>query len=331
MAPDYPCPPSCHLLPSETPSPGPVSCLSPCSRPPQAAYLSPLHWSFHTHFSYFKSRMSVENLGYLPVLENGFITLHPLSMLSLVLSLNSCRERVLHFAPVFLLSLCAERGCQATPADGLRALQLNHISCHREGGKNVWTSPCVWLHWFPKQSGSQDGEWHDSMSWHLHCHSTFSLGGPSCQVRCPGILPGWVAWSQQWWGCYGSSWRKPCPCLVPAGVLTHQCLPRPVGPQPSFAEVPLPGGPACSSTSLAHLTVFEFPHSPSCGARFTGGPWSCSPAACTLLLRLPMACLPTPGRRRPVSVEVFMSMCCLLIESLDSYCTLQRERPDSQG
>lgn len=38
-----------------------------------------------------------------------------------------------------------------------------------------------------------------------------------------------------------------------------------------------------------------------------------------------MAGLPTPGRMRPASVE-FMSMCHLLMASLDGYCTLQRAR-----
>lgn len=154
----------------------------------------------------------------------------------------------LRFAPVFLVPLCA---------DGLRALKLNPVSCPRGGADNVWASHCVWLHWFPKQSGSQGAGWHDCMSWHLRCYSTFLLGGEPCQVRCPGILPGWATWSEPWWGCCGSSWRKPCSCPVPAGALTHQCLPRPVGPQSSFAEAAPPGGPACFSAGLAHLTVFD--------------------------------------------------------------------------
>lgn len=153
--------------------------------------------------------------------------------------------------------LCVPRG-GSRPHLPMGSGFSSYKPCHilQVRGKNVCASRCVWLHWFPKQSGSQCSEWHDCVSWHLHCHLNFLLGGEPCQIGCPGLLPPGQSSSGAAMGLSGGSptltWSEQEPWTpstspvpwYPSPVSQrshyHREVPPPVLPAPlTMLEVPL--------------------------------------------------------------------------------------------
>ena len=188
-----------------------MSCLSPCPRPAWAA--CPLCTEASTpHFSPFKNRMRVGNLGYLPALENRCDSALPSSTfffnfsvifiiiiiifppaLSLVLSLTSCREGGC-LSHLCFSCHCVLRGPRATPAGGLRARKLEIMSYVTGEGRKF--EPLARVATLVPRAARLSGWRPACVSWHLWCHLTL-LGREPCQIRCPGILPGWATWSEQ--------------------------------------------------------------------------------------------------------------------------------------